>query len=204
VLYLPLETGETDKLCIYFHGNCEDIGSSFECLNQFGAELRMHMMAIEYPGYGLYKQSKPSELKIKEDCESVYDYLTQVCGVQETNIVLWGRSLGTGPCTYLATIREPHSILLMSGFTSIRDTAKDVLGKLGFLNTLVDDIFPNLKHIAAVRCPVFLMHGVKDTLIPYSHSQKLKEACQQYCYFNLVPEMDHNTFNFTQDLMAPF
>jgi hypothetical protein len=43
----------------------------------------MHVLAVEYPGYGLYKEGKPDELKMKEDCESIYDYLTQVCGVKE-------------------------------------------------------------------------------------------------------------------------
>lgn len=45
--------------------------------------MKMHMLAVEYPGYGLYKQSKPDEQKIKEDAESIYDYLTNVCGVKD-------------------------------------------------------------------------------------------------------------------------
>lgn len=38
--------------------------------------MQMHVLAIEYPGYGLYKYSGPDELKMKEDCESIYFYLT--------------------------------------------------------------------------------------------------------------------------------
>ncbi len=43
----------------------------------------MHVLAVEYPGYGLYKGSKPDESKMKEDCETIYDYLSQVCGIRE-------------------------------------------------------------------------------------------------------------------------
>ena len=42
----------------------------------FGAEMQMHVIAVEYPGYGLYKTSRPDEEKMKEDADTVYDYLT--------------------------------------------------------------------------------------------------------------------------------
>lgn len=53
-LYLPAEHGGT-KLVIYFHGNAEDIGLAFDMLSAFGDAMQTHMLAIEYPGYGLYK-----------------------------------------------------------------------------------------------------------------------------------------------------
>lgn len=42
----------------------------------FGQEMGMHVIAVEYPGYGLYKTSKPNEQQMKEDADSIYDYLT--------------------------------------------------------------------------------------------------------------------------------
>ena len=59
-LYLPHEEGG-NKIVLYFHGNAEDIGLAFDLLYLFGQRMEMHVMAIEYPGYGLYKTSKPSE-----------------------------------------------------------------------------------------------------------------------------------------------
>ena len=49
----------------------------------------MHVLAVEYPGYGLYKTSKPDEEKMKEDADTVYDYLTQVAGVKESDVILF-------------------------------------------------------------------------------------------------------------------
>ena len=74
-MYLPHEEAG-NKLAIYFHGNAEDIGLSYDLLYLFGSELKMHVMAVEYPGYGLYKTSKPDEERIKEDADTVYNYLT--------------------------------------------------------------------------------------------------------------------------------
>lgn len=59
-LFLPCEEGG-NKVVIYFHGNAEDIGLAFDMLYLFGLELKMHVLAVEYPGYGLYKTSKPCE-----------------------------------------------------------------------------------------------------------------------------------------------
>lgn len=53
-LYLPCETAG-NKLLIYFHGNAEDVGLAFDLLSSVGEELKMHVLAVEYPGYGLYK-----------------------------------------------------------------------------------------------------------------------------------------------------
>ena len=88
---------------IYFHGNAEDIGLAFDLLYMFGSEMNMHVLAVEYPGYGLYKSSKPDEEKMKEDADAVYDYLCQVAGVKESDIILFGRSMGSGPTSYLAS-----------------------------------------------------------------------------------------------------
>jgi len=57
---LPHEE-EGNKICLYFHGNAEDIGLAFDLLYLFGQRMKVHVLAVEYPGYGLYKTSKPNE-----------------------------------------------------------------------------------------------------------------------------------------------
>ena len=69
-------------MIIYFHGDAEDIGLSFDLLSAFGQEMRMHVLVVEYPGYGLYRTTETSEHIILEDADIVYDYLTTICGVQ--------------------------------------------------------------------------------------------------------------------------
>jgi abhydrolase domain-containing protein 17 len=160
-LYLPCDTAG-NKLVIYFHGNAEDIGLAFDLLTNFGEELKVHVLAVEYPGYGLYKTLPPDEMKMKEDCEAVYDYLTQVVGVRETNVILWGRSMGSGPTSYLSSIKQCHSVILMSAFMSIKEVAKDILGWAAFLTFTVSERFPNIERIQNAKCPVFVMHGLKD------------------------------------------
>jgi abhydrolase domain-containing protein 17 len=133
---------------IYFHGNAEDIGLAFDLLYQFGNEMRMHILAVEYPGYGLYKTSAPNENQIKEDAEIVFDYLTEHVGVRAEDIILFGRSMGSGPATYLSSKKKAFSLLLMSPYTSIKDVSRSLLGKLSFILTpIVYERFRNIDTI---------------------------------------------------------
>ena len=97
---MPYPSGAS-KLLIYFHGNAEDLGNSYELLEQLKNSLKMHVMCIEYPGYGIYP-GKPTAEGILEDALIVWEYLTLVVGLNPKDIILFGRSLGTGPATELA------------------------------------------------------------------------------------------------------
>lgn len=192
-------------MCIYFHGNAEDIGLAFDLMYQFGNEMKMHILAVEYPGYGLYKTSQPNENQIKEDSETVFDYLTERVGVRENDIILFGRSMGSGPATYLASRKKAYCVLLMSPYTSIKDVSKSLLGRLSFILTpIVYERFRNVDTIKEAKCPAFFLHGLKDKLIPYSHTQELNNNCPTESFMHLPPDMDHNEFDFIHDLVEPF
>ena len=60
ILYLPCDE-DSSMFLVYFHANAEDIGLAFDLLHAIGQRLRMHVIAVEYPGYGLYKTSIASE-----------------------------------------------------------------------------------------------------------------------------------------------
>ena len=52
-LYLPYQNGSS-KILLYFHGNAEDVGISYEMLDHFRNSLKINVLAMEYPGYGVY------------------------------------------------------------------------------------------------------------------------------------------------------
>ena len=86
--------------------------------------------------------------------------------------------MGSGPATYLASKKNACSLLLMSPYTSIKDVSKSLLGKLSFLLTpIVYERFRNIDTIKDAKCPVFFLHGLKDKLIPHSHSEQLNKNC---------------------------
>lgn len=123
-------------------------------------------------------------------------------GIEEKNIIIFGRSMGSGPATHVCSLRKPAGLLLMSSFKSIRSIAEDQAGK--FLKYLILDRFNNVEKIKKVTCPTFLVHGMKDNLIPFGHSQELMKNCGGPCSLIMPPNMDHNDFDFCEDLITPF
>jgi pimeloyl-ACP methyl ester carboxylesterase len=56
----------------------------------------------------------------------------------------------------------------MSPFKSIREVARDLVGWV--LALAIAERFRNIDLIKEIHCPVFIVHGQKDRLIPYSHA----------------------------------
>jgi hypothetical protein len=88
---------------IYFHGNAEDIGLSYEMLDHLRTSLKINIIAMEYPTYGIYEDPEGcSGDKIVNDAEDVFKFLLKETKLQAKDIILFGRSLGSGPSSYLA------------------------------------------------------------------------------------------------------
>jgi abhydrolase domain-containing protein 17 len=104
--------------------------------------------------------------------------------VPSQNIVLYGRSLGSGPSCHLATktaltkkdVDSPPGegpvggLILHAPFLSVYRVVIDP----GC--TLYGDKFVNVDIIPMVRSPTLLIHGTSDQIVPFYHSQRLFEA----------------------------
>ena len=124
---------------------------------------------MEYPGYGIYEgNGKASEEKLKEDAEYIYKFCLYDMGIQEKDILVFGRSMGSGPASWLAGNYNPGLLGLMSGYTSIKRVAGD---SVGFLRIFVAERFENIKEVAKATCPTFILHGRQDEVIPFAHGQ---------------------------------
>lgn len=161
-MYLPYP--KATKLILFFHGNAEDIGIAFDLLNEVRNTLRVSILAVEYPGYGLYN-AQPGSERVLEDATTVFDFLTGPMGMDSKDIILFGRSIGSGPSTHLAASKDPCGLILMSAYTSIRAVAKSLVGSL--LSFCIADRFNNVENMKRVKCPTFIIHGQKDKLIPF-------------------------------------
>lgn len=83
VLYLE-SRDQSDNLLIYFHGNGEDVFSSYPLLDHLRTTLEINVMAVEYPGYGNYKFGKACSADlILEDAEFAYNFATKQLGFPE-------------------------------------------------------------------------------------------------------------------------
>ncbi len=152
---------------LFSHGNAEDLSHDLPYLRElWGAGF--NVLAYDYRGYGR-SEGHPTEKGLCRDIEAAYQHLTGDLGIPPSRILVLGRSIGGGPSTWLAITHPVGGLILESAFTS----AARVLAPFPILPF---DQFPNLERIPRVRCPVLVMHGTADTLVPVSHGRKLFAA----------------------------
>ncbi len=173
-----LQTSDSSKdqpypAMIIAHGNAELIDSWLPIVDGI-RELGISVLLVEYPGYGR-SEGEPSESSLTETFIAAYDLLISKPEVDAARIVLFGRSVGSGVICSLADARPSIAMILMSPFSSITTMAADFYLP-GFL---VKDRFNNLNVIKSYNNPVLFVHGSRDRVIPYKHSQKLLAVSQQ-------------------------
>jgi hypothetical protein len=102
----------------------------------------------------------PCEAKIFNDAILVLEFVVAQTGINLKDNIVFGRSLGSGPATYLTSNYKIGSVVLMSPYTGIRDVAGSKFGELGvFVNWLIPDTFNNLSRMRKITCPIFILHG---------------------------------------------
>ena len=192
------EYEQRSKMLIYFHGNSEDIFNS-ELFGQIISEaLNVNVIIVEYPGYSIYEEEKNARL-ICEDAELVYDFIINKFELEEKDIYVLGRSLGTGPAVYLASKKNINSLYLISPFKSI----KTIYGL--FSKILLLDIFKSIEIIKDITCPIKIIHGQKDNIINFKHSEEIMRLLDSFNPNNIKeaiypPNMTHNDMDIEKDI----
>jgi abhydrolase domain-containing protein 17 len=168
---------------LYSHGNGETLGDIYADLITL-QKLNFNVLAYDYRGYGL-SPGQASVANSYQDVEAAYDYLINILKVPADRIIIFGRSVGSGPSTYLASRRSSAGLILESAFTS---TFRVVIP----VKILPFDKFPNQDHLAKIRVPILLIHGTDDQVIPFSHGESLYATAQEPKMFLAIAGADHN------------
>ena len=137
----------------------------------------------------------------------MYDYVKEKLGCQDSQMIIVGRSIGSGIATELASRRSAGALFLVSPYTSIHDILADKLPSFLFaivaiLKCAVVNYFDNLSLIGRIRMPTFFLHGQRDQVISFHHSKKLiKAKVQGESMLIDPPRMTHNDYiNWESDL----
>jgi fermentation-respiration switch protein FrsA (DUF1100 family) len=184
VLHLP--NPKAHYTLWFFHGNAEDLGD----LEPFLVALRdrgFAVFAVDYPGYGLSGGS-PSEEALYVASRAAGQFLRTTLGVPAEKTLIYGRSLGTGPATQMALEETPAGLILQAPFVS-------VFRVVTRWRVLPFDQFVNLQKIPKVKCPVLVMHGSMDEVIPFRQGEAMFAAAREPKRSLFVPGAGHNNFN---------
>lgn len=169
----------------FFHGNAEDLGNCEPFLREMHAR-GFAVFAYDYPGYGV-SGGKPSEKAIYAANAAAARYLQDALRVPLSRVVLYGRSVGGGAATDLAA-REPVAGLV------IQSTFLSVYRVMTRWRLLPFDRFENLRKMPRIKCPVLVMHGRADEIIPFAHGERLYAAVPGGKSCLWIDGAEHNDF----------
>lgn len=168
---------------LFSHGNAEDIG----LLDLTAADFRkinLAFFAYDYRGYGT-SEGRPSEEKAYRDIDAAYDYLTGQLKIPPEKIIICGRSLGGAVSIDLAARKKVGALIVESTFVS-------AFRALTKYRATPFDKFESLSKIGNVNCPVLVIHGRKDRIIPFWHGEKLFDEAPAPKFSLWIDEAGHN------------
>jgi pimeloyl-ACP methyl ester carboxylesterase len=151
---------------------------------------------IDYRGFGK-STGKRSEAIIYSDLQHIYDWLLPQ--YPESKIILYGRSLGSGFATHLAAHNHPKMLVLDCPYYSFLANLQRYNWLLLPLRWLLQYHIRTDLFIKNVTCPIFILHGRKDKLIPYAHSERLVVASEGKAVLYPIENAGHNNLpNFAE------
>jgi uncharacterized protein len=185
---------------IYFPGNAGHRGYrgiELDQLSRLGADAYL----VDYRGYA-DNPGKPTEENFAADAQAVWKFVTTGRHVKPSQVVLLGESLGGGVATRLASELSaagtpPGGLILRSTFAGLAEVASYHYPWLPVRMFLIDR-YPSAERIATVTCPILVLHGNVDTIVPFESGRRLFDAAPAASAssipktFVVLPGADHN------------
>ena len=187
--------GKTPKgILLYFHGNRTNIGR-YKRFVPFFTRSGYEVWMIDYPGYGK-STGVFSEKRVYE--WSLLMYKLARGKFPANNIIIYGKSLGTGIAAQLAAIRNCRYLILETPYYSLPE-AVGFYAPIYPVNRIIHYKFPTYEYLPKVTDPIILMHGTNDWVIRYSNSVKLKQFLKPGDKFVTIPGGSHrNLYTFPE------
>ena len=190
-------------LVLYFHGNTRSIKGWAKYAKDF-YRFDYDVVLVDYRGFGK-STGKRSETEMLNDMQYVYTSLA--AQYSQNHLIVYGRSLGSGFAAKLAGDNQPRYLILDAPFYNFRKVIERFLPILPIRFVLRYHLRTD-KWIQKVKCPVYIIHGTKDWLIPIRHSERLQRFNPRKIILIRIHGGGHNNLprfdeyhNFLRDIL---
>ncbi len=187
---LHFKTENPKGVVLYLKGNSKSIKG----WGKFAVDFTRNsydVIMVDYRGFGK-STGKRSQKKIKNDLQFVYNKIKEK--VDEKHIILYGRSLGSGFATKLASVNNPCKLILEAPYYSLTKVTARYAPFMPF-SIIMKYPLPTYKWIKYVQCPIHIIHGTNDTLIPFKTSLKLSKINPKRTRLYTVIDGGHKNLN---------
>lgn len=190
-------------LVLYFHGNSRSIKGWAKYAKDF-SRYSYDVVLVDYRGFGK-STGKRSETSMLKDMQFVYAQLAEK--YKEHHIIVYGRSIGSGFATKVASDNNPRYLILDAPYFNFTKVVERFLPILPVKYILRYHLRTD-KWIRRVNCHTYIIHGTKDMLIPIRHSVKLQSLSPHKITLIRIVGGGHNNLpsfpeyhNFLRDIL---
>ena len=187
---LRFKAKEPKGIVFYLKGNSKSIKG----WGKFAVDFTRHgydVLMVDYRGFGK-STGRRTQKAVKRDMQVIYNKMKEK--VDEKYIILYGRSLGSGFAAKLASMNDPRMLILDAPYYSLKHVAKKYIPFMP-LSLLIKFPMPTYKWLRYVNCPIHIIHGTDDQLIPYKSSVKLSKIKPQQTTLYTVIGGGHKDLN---------
>ena len=192
-----------DGLILYFHGNTRSIKGWAKYARDF-YRYNYDVVLVDYRGFGK-STGKRSEKEMLSDMQFVYDKLLEQ--YEEHHLIVYGRSIGSGFASKIASENKPRYLILDAPYYSFPKVAERFLPILPVRFVLRYHLRTD-RWIKHVNCHTYIIHGTKDWLIPIKHSERLQKINPHKITLIRIHGGGHNNLpgfdeyhNFVRDIL---
>jgi pimeloyl-ACP methyl ester carboxylesterase len=190
-------------LILYLHGNTRSIKGWAKYARDF-YRYNYDVVLVDYRGFGK-STGKRSEKEMLSDMQFVYNKLLET--YPEQHIIVYGRSIGSGFASKIASDNKPRYLILDAPYYSFLKVVERFLPILPIRYVLRYHLRTD-KWIPFVKCHIYIIHGTKDWLIPIKHSERLQKINPKKITLIRIHGGGHNNLpqfdeyhNFVRDIL---
>lgn len=184
-MYLP--NPQAKYVVIYSHGNAEDLGMLKPILQEM-QRWGLAVISYDYQGYGT-SDGSPNEAATYADINAVYAFLIEQQKISPQQIIVYGRSLGSGPSVELAAHKPIAGLILESSLISAYRV-------ITYYPIFFPDKYNNLGKLKNIQVPILFIHGENDHVIPIWHSKVLFKNYAGPKHYEWLPNVGHNDIDY--------
>lgn len=202
---LHFYSNEPHGMVLYFHGNTRSIKGWARYAKDF-FRYNYDVVLVDYRGFGK-STGKRSEKDLLSDMQFVYEKLA--AKYKESHLIVYGRSLGSGFATKVASDNKPRFLILDAPYFNFKKVIERFLPFLPVRLLLRYHLRTDL-WITKVTCHTYIIHGTKDKLIPIRNSIQLQALNPKKITLIRIHGGGHNNLpgyneyhSFIRDILSP-
>lgn len=177
---------------VWFHGNASNVEQAASATLPYMRQ-GYGVLLVEYRGYAT-NPGKPSEQGLYDDGRAFLSWLT-ANGIDQSRIVLYGQSIGSGPALQMALeMPDVRALVLEAPFTSALDIARASYPFLP-VDMMMKDRYDNMSRIKKLETLLIVVHGERDAVVPLAMGQALFDAAPVLKSMVVLPASGHNDIN---------